>query len=189
MQDQFAISAFPRKHPREANCQRPYAQNWLICVGSVKQAEPTPGRADSAIRNSWVRTPITLSDCGWSAASVRDPLLGAGVWGKLGACFPDAEMGVLRTQPAVGSRAVSGRVHVVRPNRIRWGSPPQPPGCQRCLCPASTLSPASRMMAALGTEPQLRVRRKSSGRTRRRSSTSCCRSHGRSSTRAQKRVW
>jgi hypothetical protein len=52
MQDQFAISAFPRKHPREANCQRPYAQNWLICVGSVKQAEPTPGRADSAFRAS-----------------------------------------------------------------------------------------------------------------------------------------
>jgi hypothetical protein len=35
----------------------------------------------------WVRTPITLSDCGWSVASVRDPLLGAGVWGKLGACL------------------------------------------------------------------------------------------------------
>jgi hypothetical protein len=163
-----------------------------IIAGSVP-GQPLGSPQMPAVRNRqgtpWVRTPITLSDCGWSAASVRDPLLGAGVWGKLGACFPDAEMGVLRTQPAVGSRVVSGRVHLVRPNRIRWGSPPQPPGCQRCLCPASTLSPASRMMAALGAEPQLRVRRKSSGRTRRRSSTSCCRSHGRSSTRAQKRVW
>ena len=45
------------------------------------------------------------------------------------------------------------------------------------------------MMAAVGAEPQLRVWRKSSGLTRRRSSISYCGSHRRSSTRAQKRLW
>ena len=74
-------------------------------------------------------------------------------------------------------------------NRVNWGVPPQAPGRQLCLCPASILSPSSKMMAPLGAEPQLRAKRKSSGRTRRRSSTSCCGSHGSSSTRAQKRVW
>jgi hypothetical protein len=29
-------------------------------------------------------------------------------------------------QPAVGSRAASGRVHIVRPGRIRWGPAPRP---------------------------------------------------------------
>ena len=55
--------------------------------------------------------------------------------------------------------------------------------------PASALSPAARMMAAVGAEPQLRVWRKSSGLIRRRSSISCRGSHRRSSTRAQKRLW
>jgi peroxiredoxin len=64
-----------------------------------------------------------------------------------------------------------------------------PAGCQPCLRSASALSPSARMMAALGAEPQLRVRRKSSGRTRRRWSISCSGSHRRSSTRAQKRAW
>lgn len=74
-------------------------------------------------------------------------------------------------------------------DRISRGSPQHPAGCQPCLRSASALSPSARMMAALGAEPQLRVRRKSSGRTRRRSSISCCGSHRRSSTRAQKRAW
>jgi hypothetical protein len=65
----------------------------------------------------------------------------------------------------------------------------RPASCQPCRRSASALSPSARMMAALGAEPQLRVRRKSSGRTRRRSSISCCGSHRRSSTRAQKRAW
>jgi hypothetical protein len=85
----------------------------------------------------------------------------------------------------------AGSVRVVRAPagmRIR-GSPQRPAGCQPCLRSASALSPAARIMAALGAEPQLRVRRKSSGRTRRRSSISCCGSHRRSSTRAQKRAW
>jgi hypothetical protein len=108
-------------------------------------------------------------------------------------------------------RAASGRVHVTpaparepvhRPqlhrchpastpleHRIRWRLAPPPPGRQPPLRPASILSPSSRMMAALGAEPQLRVQRNSSGRTRRRSSISCCGSHGSSSTRAQNRVW
>ena len=73
--------------------------------------------------------------------------------------------------------------------QAQMGWPRQPLGRQLFLCAASTLSPSSKMMAALGAEPQLRAWRKPSGRTRRRSETSCCGSHGKSSTRAQKRVW
>jgi anti-sigma regulatory factor (Ser/Thr protein kinase) len=69
------------------------------------------------------------------------------------------------------------------------GSSRRPAGCQPWLRSAWALSPSARMMAAVGADPQLRVRRKSSGRTRRRSSISCRGSHGRSSTRAQKRAW
>jgi hypothetical protein len=75
------------------------------------------------------------------------------------------------------------------PGQDQTGTAAGPGGCQRCLRSASALSPAAKMMAALGAEPQLRVRRKPSGRTRRRSSISCRGSHGRSSTRAQKRAW
>ena len=30
------------------------------------------------------------------------------------------------SKPTVGSRAASGRVHIVRPGRIRWGPAPRP---------------------------------------------------------------
>lgn len=46
------------------------------------------------------------------------------------------------------------------------GWPRQPLGRQLLLCAASTLSPSSKMMAALGAQPQLRAWRKPSGRTR-----------------------
>jgi NAD(P)-dependent dehydrogenase (short-subunit alcohol dehydrogenase family) len=74
-----------------------------------------------------------------------------------------------RRTPRGDGAAASGRVHLVGSNRLRWGLPPQPPGRQLFLCLASALSPSSRMMAALGAEPQFRVRRKPSGWTRRRS--------------------
>ena len=72
---------------------------------------------------------------------------------------------------------------------VRSREPRHPASCQPGRSSASALSPSARMMAAVGAEPQFRVRRKSSGRTRRRSSISCRGSHGRSSTRAQKRAW
>ena len=74
------------------------------------------------------------------------------------------------------------------PRTPRPAGIPAPGGGQCCQRSASILSPAAKMTAALGAEPQLRVRRKSSGRTRRRSSISCRGSQGRSSTRAQKRA-
>jgi hypothetical protein len=119
----------------------------------------------------------------------HEPTIGAVGRGWLGACFPRCRDGcsadaVGRGHPG-GIRPSSRRT----PERDQTGLAPQPPGRQPCLCPASTLSPSSRRMAAPGAEPQLRVWRKSSGRTRRRSSTSCSGSHGRSSTRAQNRVW
>jgi hypothetical protein len=118
-----------------------------------------------------------------------------------------ADVGVLRAPAAVATRcsvraaraagtcvdtsgAVPGsRTQGTVPGRIRRGSPQRPVSCQHCPRSASALSPSARRMAALGAEPQLRVWRKSSGRTRQRSSISCCGSQHKSSTRAQKRAW
>jgi hypothetical protein len=171
--------------------------------GYLERALPTPTR--HAYSYAPLAVPISAASAGQSfkrASSRRE----ARRWRLLGDRVRDAEMDVLRTQAAVASGQRSRRTRTCRyadtscavpgsrtqgilSDRIRRGSSQRPAGCQPCLRSASALSPSARIMAALGAEPQLRVRRKSSGRTKRRSSISCCGSHRRSSTRAQKRAW